>query len=457
MFVKNREELLKLAKNKEEGEIIATLVDLVDKTIEYAQPSNLLSAKVKINKETMIIEDKAYKLSNYERFYLIAFGKASLSMAKWMIEKFPHQFEEIIVAGLENQIHLNGAKYFRCGHPYPNEGSIKAASYILKTLKLLSEKDLCIVLISGGGSAILERPAYGIGLEEYKSLINKLLFSGATINEINIIRKHFSEIKGGKLATSSKATIVSLIISDVIGNDLSVIASGPTVPDRSSWEDVHELFRKYRLHDELPSIFNAIIQGGIEGKIEDTPANRSLFQHVHNHLIGSNDLLITYLENYMASKNLLSKRLQYPIQGEARDVGRKLVREIEKMLKRDTISSKKFRILITGGETTVTIPYNVNPGAGGRNQELALSFAIESRNKPYYLVSIGTDGVDGNSNAAGALITPHTISSPKILEDAKLFQSKYDTNSFFKKYGGGIITGLTGTNLMDVIICLVNN
>ncbi|MHA1687710.1 MAG: glycerate kinase type-2 family protein [Candidatus Heimdallarchaeaceae archaeon] len=456
--MKNRDSLLSLAKNEIEYNYLSFLIEVVEAGLNYAQPENLLSAKVSIIAKNLIVEGHEYSLSKFKRYYLIAFGKAAIPMTKWFLKHFPVVFNEIVVASLETKIDFDSnVTYFQCGHPYPNEGSIKAANYVLNLLSSLSKDDLCIMLISGGGSAILEKPAYKISLDDYNILVQKLLLCGAPIKEINTIRKHFSAVKGGRLAVSTKATIISLIMSDVIGDCISVIASGPTVPDLTTWRDVHNIFLKYDLYSALPRVFADIVDKGIKGTILDTPSEKDKFQHVRNYVIGSNNQLIRYLKRYILNAQFNAEIIDYPIQGEARDIGQQLAQKIKARVSSMSKSQQeKPCLFLSGGETTVTIVETSNCGYGGRNQELALSFAISSKDlMKCFFVSFGTDGIDGNSKAAGALFTSHAFESSEVQSEAILCLETHDSNSFFKKYGGEIITGLTGTNLMDVIICLV--
>jgi glycerate-2-kinase len=352
---------------------------------------------------------------------------------------------------------LSNLSFFKAGHPIPNNESFKAAEYSLDYLNKLSSDDLCIVLISGGGSSLLESLDFGLSLENYQPLVKQLLSSGASIHEINTIRKHFSNVKGGKLALKTKARIITLIQSDVLGNDLSVIASGPTVPDESTWKDCKDILDKYELFSHIPEKIRQIIIKGVNCELEDTPSDLTLFSNVSNFIIGDNITLLRKIKDEI-SKNFCVKILTHSLTGESREKGRELaISSIEQLEEAQNSCKSSLYFLIFSGETTVTIKKPA--GLGGRNQELALAFALEtSAEYPIYLASFGTDGIDGTSLAAGALIGPFTISNEDKKQKALLALKTHDSNTFFKENKGEIITSYTGTNLLDIgIICLKMN
>ena len=443
MYIKNRFSLLS---------------ELIEESLDIAQPYNLMSEHISFNNTEMTIKEEKVDLLEFNKYHLLAFGKASQTMSKWLLDNFPLYFSRIILVS-PNECDeyfepLPDLSFFKAGHPTPNNESLEAAELSLKFLRNLSLDDLCFVLISGGGSSLFESPDFNVSLGDYQSFIRSLLSSGASIHEINTIRKHFSKVKGGKLALQTKARIITLIISDVIGNDPSIIASGPTAPDKSTWNDCKDVLTKYSLLSQLPESITLNIKKGLNNDIEDTPSDLPLFSHVSNFIIGDNYFLLRKLENKI-SNNHCVKLLTHSLTGESSESGKELAITSIKHFTDERASSKSpYCFLLFSGETTVTIKTPV--GLGGRNQELALSFALEITNKyPIYLASFGTDGIDGTSLAAGALIGPFTISDDVKKQKAITALSTHDSNSFFKENGGEIITDYTGTNLMDIgIICL---
>ena len=459
MFIQNSEDLLKLTRNDTEKKVMNVFLASINDLLAFAQPSTIMSDSIIFDDNILKVSGNSVDLSSYENFYLVAFGKASQTMSSWMVDTFPLSFSRIIIVSPEEIqsrfTSMPSCQCFRGGHPIPNEQSVLAAEEVLKLLQTLTEIDLCFFLISGGGSALLEIPDFNISLQDYHLLQKVLLSCGAPIQEINTIRKHFSKVKGGKLASLSNTNIMSFIISDVIGGDPSSIASGPTVPDETTWKDCETIFQKYDLFQSLPEVFGHLICQGVNGLINETPSDPVLFSKTYNYVIGDNIKLLDFIKEKLSS-NYPVEILDYRISGEARIVGdelaKKAMQRYSEVQKHDEGLSLSF--LLFGGETTVTL--SSSAGVGGRNQELALSFVLSSNaHKSLFLASFGTDGIDGNSKATGAIVGPFTFTNEHSKNDANKSLSSNDTNSFLKKYGGELLTGHTGTNMMDIgIICI---
>jgi glycerate-2-kinase len=457
MFIQNRDSLQILARNTKEKEIITMLVDLIETSLELSQPSKILSSSISFEGECMRIEDKKINLTSYEKIFLVAIGKASQTMTEWFLWRSKLSFSRIIIVSPYEKTNFIASNtdciFYKTGHPIPDTASVKAAEHVISLIQSLSSKDLCLFLISGGGSSLFEIPDFNLALPNYVSLIDKLHQSGAAIDELNTIRKHFSKIKGGKLAIQTEAKLISLIISDVIGDDPSTIASGPTAPDNSTWENCFQIFRKYDLYDNLPDEIITIIENGLKKKIPDTPSDEKLFLHVQNYIVGNNSKVLRRIGDVL-SENYCIEFLDYQIKGEAKEAGKMLADIARSKFKERSKCRSSFCFIIFGGETTVRLSPQI--GIGGRNQELALEFALQNQDKyPIYLASFGTDGIDGNSTAAGAIVGPFTIMNQEELNYASTELNKHNSNHFFKTKGGEIITGYTGTNLMDIgIICI---
>lgn len=398
-----------------------------------------------------------YRDGRFNRLLIIGFGKASCPMAKAVED----DFIDIIHAGavVTKYGHTNNAPQkilvFEGGHPVPDENGVKGTRHIMQLLNDTDKNTLLVCLISGGGSALLVSPYEGLSLEEKQKTTQLLLASGATIHELNTVRKHISAVKGGRLAEHAyPARIISLILSDVIGDDLDVIASGPTAPDNSTYQDAMAVLEKYRIDDKIPPAVLQVIHKGISGIIPETPKEKEeFFISVDNMIIGSNRIALQAAKARAESLGFETHIISDAVSGEARDVARWLA---QKAIETKIQASQKNPVcLISGGETTVTVKGN---GLGGRNMEFALSFALEIEDTDgITLISAGTDGTDGPTDAAGAIVDGNTISEARTAGlDPAVYLENNDSYHFFKKTGGLLITGPTGTNVMDLQIVLID-
>jgi glycerate-2-kinase len=306
-------------------------------------------------------------------------------------------------------------------------------------------------MISGGGSALLVAPHEGITLPEKQQITQLLLRAGANIQELNTVRKHISRVKGGRLAELAyPARILSLILSDVIGDRLDVIASGPTAPDPTTFQDALGVIGRYDLADKIPEKVLGILMCGARGEIPETPKEKSqAFERVENIIVGSNKKAIEIAEREAAKRGYQVTILSSELQGEAREVGGWLARKAMAMRDGSQIC------LISGGETTVTVK---GSGLGGRNMELALAFAQEIKGiRGITFLSAGTDGTDGPTDAAGAIVDGETITRAEAAgHSPEAYLENNDSYHFFKATGGLFLTGPTGTNVMDLQIVLID-
>lgn len=386
-------------------------------------------------------------LDKYNRVNLIAFGKAAYRMALAardslgdniyrgvVITKYGHAASDRIGDKI---------KVFEAGHPVPDANGIKATDEAIGLLNGSDEDTLVLCLISGGGSALLARPKDGISLNDKQSITNDLLRAGADIHEINAVRKHISMVKGGQLASIAKpAHVLSLIMSDVIGDDLDAIASGPTSPDISTFNTALDVIKKYDL--AAPANIIRHLKAGAMGNIPETPKpGDEIFNRVRNKIIASNRICLDAAKLKAESLGYKTVILTDSLKGDVNDAAKWLV---------DKISEYQDRpfCLLSGGETTVNVK---GTGKGGRNMELALRVAtmIDGIEGATFL-SAGTDGTDGPTDAAGAVVDSNTI---KAL-DPDEFLNNNDSYGFFRRTGELLITGPTGTNVMDVQVMLLN-
>jgi hydroxypyruvate reductase/glycerate 2-kinase len=406
-----------------------------------------------------------YKDEDLSRLYVVGFGKASVPMARALTTGVGGIITGgIIIApygqqGLADKI--DTIRICEARHPLPDENGSKATAGILNLLKDLDDRTLVVCLVSGGGSALLVSPCNGITLEEKQKTTGLLLKAGASIHELNAVRKHLSDVKGGRLAMRAyPAYIVSLILSDVIGDRLDVIASGPTSPDSTTYADALGIMRRYGLEKKAPAGVLDVLDKGLHGIIAETPKEgNAVFEKVSNIIIGSNKTAIEAAMVEAARLGFDAAVISTEIQGEAKDAGRWLAGQaIEIMRRRDggtgTGCEKGPVCLISGGETTVTV---TGSGCGGRNTELALAYAMEIENTSgITFLSAGTDGADGPTDAAGAIVDGQTVARAKAMgiEPVRYLQNN-DSYNFFQRIDDLFMTGLTGTNVMDIQITLI--
>jgi hydroxypyruvate reductase len=394
---------------------------------------------------------------NFARFrhiYVIGAGKAGASMAQAAERVLGRQITTGLINVKDGHLaKLRRIELHQCGHPVPDERGVAGAERIVQIAAAAGPRDLVLCLISGGASALLPLPAAGITLEEKQATTRLLLASGATIHQINTVRKHISRIKGGQLAhLAAPARVESLLLSDVIGDDLDVIGSGPTAPDASTFAAAAAVLDRYQIRHRVPSAVRHRIEQGERGEIPETPKPADpLFSRVRNTVVGGNRLALDAAARAARQLGYRTLILSSTIQGETREIARMhaaIAREI-------ATSGRPVRppaCIVTGGETTVTIQ---GGGLGGRNQEFVLAAALEIATLPRVVVfSAGTDGTDGPTDAAGAIADGATLARNP---DARLYLDRNDSYRYFAPLGDLVITGPTNTNVMDVRLILVGS
>jgi glycerate 2-kinase len=404
----------------------------------------------------LTVESLSYDLLDYENVYVVGAGKASAGMAQAVEEILGERIKAgVINVKYDHSLPLDIITLNEAGHPVPDEAGLEGTQQIVQLLEKSGEKDLVLCLISGGGSALLPYPAEGISLDEKRQLTQILLESGATIHEMNILRKHISRVKGGRLARLAyPATLVTLILSDVIGDDLDSIASGPTVPDRSTYADCLRILHKYSVQDNIPKAVLDYFEKGTQGTIEETPKlDDPVFVKTQNVIVASNSLAVQAAKHKADELGYNSLVLSSSIEGEAKDVALVHAAIAKEILKTGEPVSKPACV-ISGGETTVTVR---GQGKGGRNQEFVLAAAIAIDGlENVTALSGGTDGTDGPTDAAGALADGKTISRAMSQGlDAQEYLRNNDSYSFFHPLGDLLKTGPTFTNVMDLRLVIV--
>lgn len=393
----------------------------------------------------LIFPSETIDLSSFDHLYLVGFGKASVGMAQAVCDAVKVSNGVIITNDPQARVTHSSVEVLVGGHPLPNEESIRGAEKILTLLQTCSENDCVIVVISGGGSSLFCKPR--IPLSDLQNTTNLLVHSGATIDEINTIRKHLSLVKGGQLAQQTKAVIISLIISDVVHDPISSIASGPTSSDPTTYSNAEEILHHYKLWGEISAAVRTVIEDGRKGQIPETLKKEdAAFEKVFNFIVANNEQACQAAVKKAGELGYNAKLITTSMTGEAKTLGRYLIDRVTNSL------TKENAAFVTGGEPTVTVRGN---GVGGRNQELILGCVEDIAGSDMVLASFATDGIDGNSDAAGAIADgcSFTRAQKKHLAPSRFLK---DNNSytFFHVLGDSIHTGLTGTNVMDIQIIL---
>ena len=432
------------------------------KSISSVDPYRRLKEYLHVDRGRLIIKEKGkneniFNLNEFEKIYLLGTGKASSPMAQAIEEILGHRIAKgLITTKYGHGLPLRYTEVIEAGHPIPDEKGIEGAQKMRDLLRQTGPKDLVLFLVSGGGSALLPFPANGITLEEKQKLTQLLLACGADIKEINTVRKHISQIKGGWLARwAYPSTLITFILSDVVGDPLDMIASGPTVPDSTTFQEAWEILEKYHLTQTVPPSIQRHLLLGKENKVEETPKPKDkVFEKVFNIIIGSNLLALREAEKEAKKIGLHTLILSSSIIGETREVAR-----FHGAIAREIVSTEhpvpKPACILSGGETTVTLR---GSGLGGRNQEFCLAGAFEIEGlEMVVLLSGGTDGTDGPTDAAGAISDYTTLRRAKGMGlDPNAYLMNNDSYHFFEKLGDLLMTGPTRTNVMDVRILLVD-
>lgn len=431
-------------------------VSIFEAGVKAADPVTAVLNHFSRKGDTLDIAGKKYALSEFENVYVIGMGKAAASMALAVEGVLGERLSSGIVnVKYGHTAPLHKVSINEAGHPLPDDAGLRGAREIIDLLRGTGENDLVICLISGGGSALLPVPAEGLTLADKQGLTKTLLECGATIHEINALRKHVSAVKGGRLARLAyPSTLVSLILSDVIGDDLDAIASGPTVPDSVTFAGCGAVIDKYGLRGKIPASVESYIDKGINGGAEETPKPCDpAFLKTQNVIVGSNMLSAIAAKKKAAELGYESLLLSTYIHGETEEVA-KVHGAIAIEIAHSGNPLRPPACIVSGGETTVTIN---GPGLGGRNQEFVLAAAIEIDGLDNVVIlSGGTDGTDGPTDAAGAIADGSTIRRAAGLGlNARTSLSQNDSYNFFAPLGDLLITGPTNTNVMDLRLILV--
>jgi len=432
------------------------IIDIFSAGLKGADPGEAIKKHLTLENNTLVAGSLKLDLSEFENIRVIGAGKAGAAMAL----EIEHIFNPRISIGsinvkYDHTENLETIELVQAGHPVPDENGKKGAKRLLEIAESADEKTLILCLISGGGSALAPLPCHGISLAEKQETTRILLSCGASIHDINTIRKHLSLIKGGGVARAAyPATIISLILSDVVGDDLDIIASGPTVPDTGTFADCKRIIEAYHIADDLPENVIKHIEKGCAGTVPETSKpDAPYFKKVYNQIIGNNLNSLVQARAMAESLGYNTLILSSMIEGETRDIA-KMHAAIAKQAQETGDPVPLPACIISGGETTVTLEKH---GLGGRNQEFVLAAAIEiSRLSNMVVLSAGTDGTDGPTDAAGAIADTRTVKKAIDLNlSPEKFLCEHDSYHFFQQLDDLVITGPTNTNVMDLRVFLV--
>jgi len=406
--------------------------------------------------DTLEVDGVSYDLQYYAHVYAVGAGKAGATMAQGLEGVLGERLTDgVVTVKYGHLAPVSRVTIHEAAHPVPDEAGVRGAEALIRLAQQAGADDLIFCLLSGGGSALLPAPSPGITLEEKQRVTSLFLECGASIDEINTIRKHISRLKGGQLARLvAPATLITLVLSDVVGDRLDVIASGPTVPDQTTYQDCLEIVQRYDLLARLPASVRTHLQRGQAGELPETPkATNAVFTRGQTVIIGSNRIALQAARAAARARGYTTLILSSSVEGEARQIAR-MQAAIAREIRQNGEPLAPPACVIVGGETTVTMQ---GDGLGGRNQEFALAAALAIAGLDGVVVlSGGTDGTDGPTDAAGAFADGHTVARARALGLAPdAFLRCNDSYHFFQALEDLLITGPTGTNVMDMHILLV--
>ena len=453
--IKNREQIIQNGQTPKVQRARSIALKSLECALNIVDPKQLVQAKVKVENSCLKVENWSLDLAGVKHVYVVGGGKAGAAMALATEEILGSLITESVVNvpyGAKKETRV--IELIEASHPIPDQAGVEGTRKMVAIAEKADAHDLVICLISGGGSSLMPLPRDGITLDDKQVVTGVMLKSGADIAEISAVRKHLSAFKGGWLAKKAyPATVVSLILSDVVGDKLDSIASGPTVPDSSTFAEAVRIL-EVRLWESSPFSVRKALSDGAAGLLEETPKpGDPVFANVHNFIVGNNRTASQAAAECLKSEGLKTVHFDEPLEGEARQIGKALASFAGKVSGSDFSLPRPIGV-VAGGETTVTV---VGQGLGGRNQELALAAArYLGGAETCVIASLSTDGVDGPTEAAGAVVDAYSLErASKLGLDAEKALAENDSNNFFAKLGDLIITGPTGTNVNDISVIVI--
>ncbi len=412
---------------------------IFDAALKSVLPENFMSKSCSLDKNSLIVNDSTYNLDQYKNIYIFGSGKASYTMAKEIEGILKDKIHKGLVISPYDGGELQKIDVKVGSHPIPDKNSIDATKALLDMMAECHEDDLYIFLLSGGSSALMELPIEPITIDELQVATRLMLHEDMKIDDINVVRKHLSEIKGGRLAQKCLASGVVLVISDIIDNSLESIGSAPLYADSSTFEDTLNILQRKELFFKMPESVQNVIKSGIDKKLKESP--KEVSKTVSHHIVASNELAKKSAREYALGMGLSVELVKEHMQGEVSKM-------VEKFI--ETAKTSQKECIIFGGECTVDLQGN---GMGGRNQHAVLLMLKKLReyNLDYTFLSASTDGVDGNSDAAGAVVDSKTDISTLDIDS---YIKNFDSYNFFRQTNSLITTGKTGTNVIDLAIII---
>lgn len=454
--IKNKQKLVKNGQTSQNQKARALALNSLENAINAVDPKKIIDSRLSLKNNVLKINGHSFDLNKFKHVYVVGGGKASGTMAEALERILDARITDGLVnvpQGSKNKTRI--IKLHTASHPIPDKSGVKGTRLMIEIAGKAEKDDLIICLISGGGSSLMPLPRGDISIADKRIVTDALLKCGATINEINTVRKHISDFKGGWLAKRAyPATILNLVLSDVLGDPLDFIASGPTVPDSTTFRDAVHVLKKYRLWETTPVSVKKVLMEGERGVIPETPKQGDkAFKKVYNVIVGNCSTATAAAHKTLKSTRLNAVLLTSVLEGEAREAGT-IFASIAREIIMTGNPALKPAAIVAGGETTVHV---TGKGKGGRNQEIALAAALRLKGLDGVAVaSVSTDGVDGPTDAAGALVDGKTLlRAEKMNLNAEKFLAENDSYNFFSKINDLVFTGPTGTNVNDVSVIVV--
>jgi len=440
-IIQNREELATTQARE-------LALDCVEAGIEAAHPRQVVRSSVSLSGDVLTVGDATYDLSNYEDILLVGGGKATGTVATVLADILGERLTRGAIVTTES-VSIPGVESFEGGHPVPNEEGVAGARRVLELADATGQETLVLAAITGGGSALMTAPAEGVELAALQAVTDAMLDAGMEIHDINAVRKHLSAIKGGNLARRvAPASLVTLVFSDVVGNDLSVIASGPTVPDDSTFADALEALNRYGV--DTPEAVRARLEAGTAGEVRETPdATDPAFERVDAHVLADGMTALAAAREIADEAGYRTLVLSSRMRGEAREAAKVHAGIAEESHATGT-PVEPPAVVLSGGELTVTVR---GDGSGGPNTEFALASALELDRAGTTVAAVDTDGIDGHADAAGGLVDIDTVTDST---EARVAMATSDAASYLRENAGAIVTGPTGTNVNDLRVVVLD-
>ncbi|PSQ59235.1 MAG: glycerate kinase [Halobacteriales archaeon SW_9_67_25] len=424
-------------------------LDCVEAGVDAAHPRQVVRASVSLDGDRLTVEDATYDLSEYEDVLIVGGGKATGTVAAVLADVLCDRLTGGAIVTTD-PVSIPGVETFEGGHPVPNEEGVAGARRVLELADAAGEETLLLAVITGGGSALMTAPAEGVGLADVRAVTDAMLDAGMEIHDINAVRKHVSAIKGGNLARrAAPASVPTLVFSDVVGNDLSVIASGPTVPDDATYADAVDALDRHGV--DAPAAVRSHLEAGVASEIPETPdVSHPAFERVDTHVLADGMTALVAARDVADAAGYRTLTLSSRLRGEAREAAKVHAGVAEECHATGTPVEPPV-VVLSGGELTVTVR---GEGSGGPSTEFALASALELDEAGTTVAAVDTDGIDGHADAAGGLVDADTVSDAG---EARAALDASDAGTYLREHAGAVMTGATGTNVNDLRVVVLDS